>query len=300
MPRQAADHRVPRRDVSLRHPIEQVPGRRDGAVLGVHVQQRRAEDDAHGDTLLLHVRVDPLPCGQPACPGARRQHGGEGGVARLEARRHHLLKEQQGLVGAGVLRVSADHRRPDDEIPLGRFVEQLPRLRQQPAGPIGADQVVDDVYVCVQPALLRLGMDLPAGGKGVAVDAALEQEGEGVPAGGDPHGLHLHVEIDGVGRRGAVGEGADEGVPHEGVGFSRLLEEGQRVTHVAGRGEGGEGDETAGSVVVVDAGADYHLRVDLLQLPHGGAAVGEEGERWAPPGPRGRRENIGAAVLEEI
>lgn len=58
-------------------------------------------------------------------------------------------------------------------------------------------------------------------------------------------------------------------------------EEGESVGEVAERVEGGEGEDAAGGVVVgEDAAGDDHKGVDLLELAHGGAAIGEEGQWW--------------------
>lgn len=64
---------------------------------------------------------------------------------------------------------------------------------------------------------------------------------------------------------------------------------------MAGRVEGGEEEDAAGGVVVGDAAGDDHVGVDLHELPHRRAGVGEErdGERMRPCGLCGRWSSRG-------
>lgn len=145
---------------------------------------------------------------------------------------------------------------------------------------VTAYQSIDDIQIRMQPVFQDMCLDLLGDGERMDVDARFEDEGEGVLARRQAERFHLDVEVDGVGWGGGLGEGADEGVPHEGVGVGGAGEDGDGVVEGAGGGESGEGDEAAGCVVVVGTAGDDHLGVDLEELLHGGAAVGEEGEGW--------------------
>lgn len=144
---------------------------------------------------------------------------------------------------------------------------------------VTADQAIDDIGVHMEPALEDMSVDLPRDGGGGETSAGLEEERKGVLAGRGANLQHLREEGDGSGGRGGSGEGADEGVPHEGVGEGGGAEEAEGVGKVAGRGEGSEGKEAACGVVVGNAGGDDHLGMHLFELTHGSAAVGQEGER---------------------
>jgi len=120
------------------------------------------------------------------------------------------------------------------------------------------------VGIKVQPELDDMYMDLLGSCERAHTSACLEEEGEGVLAGEDVASAHGYVEGERVGR---VGLGADEGVPHEGVGTRGGVEDSESEGEVAEGGEGAREEQAArGEGVGGDDGGDDHLGMDLLQL----------------------------------
>ena len=104
--------------------------------------------------------------------------------------------------------------------------------------------------------------------------ACFEEEGEGVFTGKDAVAAHGEVERERVER---LGLGADEGIPHKGVGVGCGLEDSGSVGKVGEGGEGAGEEQAADSIGISgDDGGNNHLGVKLLQLVHGGAFVRED------------------------
>lgn len=92
-------------------------------------------------------------------------------------------------------------------------------------------------------------------------------------------GTHEHVDEqrDGIFRGRAPGKPSDHGVPTEEIGPSGPAEEPPGVVDVAGRG-GAEGQRAArGEGAAREAGLD-ELSVEDPEVPHGGAALVQQGE----------------------
>lgn len=88
---------------------------------------------------------------------------------------------------------------------------------------------------------------------------------------------HAAKEGHGVVGGGALGEGTEEGVVHEGGGVGGVEEEEEGVGEIAGGGGGAEVEEAAGrDWVVGEAGFDDE-GVELVELCHGIAFGFEEG-----------------------
>lgn len=76
--------------------------------------------------------------------------------------------------------------------------------------------------------------------------AGLEEERVGETVGADALLLHLGEGGEGLGEKGVLGEGSDEGVVEEGVGVLELVEDVDGGGDLAAEGEGGDefgGDE---------------------------------------------------------
>lgn len=84
------------------------------------------------------------------------------------------------------------------------------------------DQSVSHVQIGSQPELDDVDVELFAGWEVAQLGACFEEEGEGVFAGEDSVAAHGEVDRE---RVECVGLGADEGVPHEGVGVGCGMED---------------------------------------------------------------------------
>lgn len=119
-----------------------------------------------------------------------------------------------------------------------------------------------------------MDVELFAGGKVAQLGACFEEEGEGVFTGEDAAAAHGEVERERVER---LGLGADEDIPHKGVGVGCGPEDSGSVGKVGEGGEGAREEQAADNIGISgDDGRNNHLGVKLLQLVHGGAFVGEE------------------------
>lgn len=125
-----------------------------------------------------------------------------------------------------------------------------------------------------QPELHDVDVELFARWEVAQFGACFEEEGEGVFTGENSVAAHGEVERERVER---IGLGADEGVPHKGVGVGCGMEDSGSVGEVGEGGEGAGGEQAAdGEGIGSDDGGNDHLGVKLLELVQGGAVVGEE------------------------
>ncbi|RDX79359.1 hypothetical protein CR513_40227, partial [Mucuna pruriens] len=263
MSTQPTDHSIPSNNIPLRHFIEQLPRRANLPILRIHVNQRRPENHSlsKSNPFHLHKLMNPFPKVKTTRPSTRGQHRRQGRTTGLKALPNHLIKKLQSLVGAEILSVPTNHRGPETRtFFVGNFIEHAAGIDAVTRNGITPNQSVSHVRIGGQPEL-----------------DDVDEEGEGVFAGGDAGSAHGEVEGERVGR---VGMGANEGVPHEGVGAGGEAEDSGSVGEVAEGGEGAGGEQAAdGEGVGGGDGGNHHLSVNLLQLLQGGAFVGEECQR---------------------
>lgn len=137
--------------------------------------------------------------------------------------------------------MSVDDGVPSDDVRLGDIVERLPSGSHAATHRVHADKRGPDEEMGIEAVTDGMRMNLPTEDEGLGVCGRLEKEGEGEAVGRDGLPAHPGVEEEGVVRRlVGVGDAADEGVVHEGVGRRDDREEATGIVQSVGEDSGGE------------------------------------------------------------